>query len=168
MGPIETSTPMQAPYDFETSIGYWVTMTAIAFRRALNEELAPIGLTHRQSQVLCWLKLEGTLSQTELACHMDIEPPTLAGIIDRMELAGWVKRASCPEDRRKKLIQLEPAAEPVWEQIAERARKVRSLATTGLSDAESTQLLAMLKLVNENLGMRQRNRTIKPECQNIS
>jgi MarR family transcriptional regulator for hemolysin len=72
-------------YDFESSIGYWIFMTSQAMERALNEELAPLGITHRQFQVLAWLACVGVLSQAELAERMKVEAPTLAGILERME-----------------------------------------------------------------------------------
>jgi len=141
-------------YDFEASIGYWVTISALAFRRALNEELSPHGITFRQSQVLGWLVLEGDLSQTELAARMEVEPPTLAGIIDRMEAAGWVLRHGCDQDRRRKIIRVEPAAEPVWEKIAECARRIRSIAAEGLSEEQREQLQELLRIVHGNLTQR--------------
>lgn len=145
---------MAIEYDFEESIGYWVTITALAFRRALNEELAPHGITFRQFQVLGWLAIERELSQRELADRMDIEPPTLAGIIDRMEAAGWVSRQGCCVDRRRKIIRVEPAAEPVWEKIAECARRVRREATAGLTDEQVEQLRDLLRTVHETLNRR--------------
>lgn len=145
---------MAIEYDFEESVGYWVTITALAFRRALNEELAPHGVTFRQFQVLGWLVLEGELSQRELADRMDIEPPTLAGIVDRMEAAGWVSRHGCVDDRRRKMIRVEPAAEPVWEKIAGCVRRVRSEATAALSDDQVEQLRELLRTVHETLNQR--------------
>ena len=65
---------------------------------------------------------------------MMVEPPTLVGILDRMERDGWITRNSCPSDRRKKLIRATTAAEPVWEKIAEGGRRVRARATDGLSE----------------------------------
>jgi len=138
-------------YDFEASVGYWATITSIAFCRALNQELAPLGITQRQSQVLACLIQKGELSQCELACRLDVEAPTLAGIISRMEAAGWVKRSSCPKDRRKKLVKIDAAAEPVWKQIAACARKIRSAATTGLTIQETEMLRSLLRRVHDNL-----------------
>lgn len=138
-------------YDFEASVGYWTNVTAQAFRRALNEELAPHGITFRQAQALAWLVLEGDLSQSELAVRMEIEPPTLAGIIDRMEAAGWVRRMACADDRRKKLVRIEVEAEPVWEKFTDCARRVRAQATAGLSDREVEQLRSLLQTVHDNL-----------------
>jgi MarR family transcriptional regulator for hemolysin len=141
-------------YDFEQSIGYWLTLATQAFHRAVSDEVAPHGITYRQSQVLAWLVLEGELSQAELANKMMVEPPTLVGILDRMERDGWITRNSCPSDRRKKLIRATTAAEPVWEKIAEGGRRVRASATEGLTEQELETLKQLLRRVNRNLDRR--------------
>jgi MarR family transcriptional regulator for hemolysin len=138
-------------YDFEESIGYWLTATTQSYHRAVTEEIAPHGITYRQSQVLGWLALEGELSQAELATKMMVEPPTLVGILDRMERDGWITRNSCTADRRKKLIRPTEAVEPVWEKIAESARRVRVNATAGFSAQDLTTLKNLLNRVNQNL-----------------
>ena len=86
-------------YDFEQSIGYWVTFTSNRYQQAVKEELAPYGITFRQMQVLCWLVYEGPLTQVDLADRMMVEPPTLVRILDRMERDGWVRREADPNDR---------------------------------------------------------------------
>jgi MarR family transcriptional regulator, transcriptional regulator for hemolysin len=138
-------------YDFENSVGYWLTLANQALQRTLNEELAPTGITYRQSQVIGWLALEDELTLSELAARMLIEPPTLVGIIDRMERAGWIVRTGCDEDRRRKLLRLTPAAEPVWEQMVDCCLRVRRRATAGLSDDQVEQLRELLRHVHENL-----------------
>jgi len=148
-------------YDFEESVGYWLTLATQAFHRAVSDEVAPHGITYRQSQVLAWLVLEGELSQAELANKMMVEPPTLVGILDRMERDGWITRNSCPSDRRKKLIRATTAAEPVWEKIAEGGRRVRASATAGLTDQELETLKLLLGRVNRNLEQ-QSARSSKP------
>ncbi len=60
------------PYDFEESIGYWLTVVSQAYHRALNERLAPHGITYRQSHVIGWLMLEGELTQAELARKLSL------------------------------------------------------------------------------------------------
>jgi MarR family transcriptional regulator for hemolysin len=138
-------------YDFQQSIGYWLTMTTQAYHRAVSDELLPHGITYRQSMVLGWLALEGELSQTELANKMMVEPPTLVGILDRMERDGWISRNNCPSDRRKNLIRANPAAEPVWGKIVECAMRVRERATQGLSERQLATLKKLLRRVNQNL-----------------
>ena len=90
-------------YDFENSVGYWICQASHAFQRAFNEELAPQGVTYRQAQVLGCLALEGRLSQTDLADRMRIEPPTLVGILDRMEQGGWIRRGGDKHRRKQSL-----------------------------------------------------------------
>jgi len=138
-------------YDFENSVGYWICMTAHAMQRALNEELAPHGITYRQFQVLAWLAMEGCLSQTELADHMDIEPATLVSVLNRMERDGWVTREECATDRRKRLVRPTARANPIWDKGVACAVRVRERATVGFNDEQRDQLKSLLGAVLENL-----------------
>ena len=147
-------------YDFEQSVGYWLTMTTQAYHRAVTDELVPHGITYRQSTVLGWLALEGELSQTELASKMMVEPPTLVGILDRMERDGLISRHNCPSDRRKNLIRVNPAAEPVWEKIVECAARVRERATRDLSDGQLATIKKLLRKVGQNLKARDAAETV--------
>ena len=138
-------------YDFEESIGYWVVISAHAFERALNEELAPLGITHRQFQVLAWLALEGDLSQAELAERMRIEAPTLAGILERMERDDWICRQFSPEDRRRKIVRPTPRVAPLWAEIVGCLLRVRARATQGLTPEQVETTMQMLSVMLGNL-----------------
>jgi MarR family transcriptional regulator for hemolysin len=138
-------------YDFENSVGYWICQASQVFQRAFNEELAPQGVTYRQAQVLGCLALEGRLSQTDLADRMRIEPPTLVGILDRMERDGWIRRSGDTADRRRKLIEPLAASKPAWTKIVATAKRVRARATRGMTSAQLAQLKKLLRLVQSNL-----------------
>ena len=139
-------------YDFESSIGYWITITSHHYQRTLNDELAPYGITFRQFQVLAWLAHDGELAQTELARRMMVEPPTLVGILDRMQREGWIERRNCPRDRRRKHVTLRPAAAPVWSKVVRCLTQVRHQATKGMSCQEVATLRSLLAKVQSNLG----------------
>jgi MarR family transcriptional regulator for hemolysin len=138
-------------YDFEKSIGFRLVCTWNAYERALNAELTPRGITFRQAQVLGYLSLDGELSQVELAERMKVEPPTLVGILDRMERDGWIARCDCADDRRKKIIRAMPRAEPVWAEIVEAAMNVRQRAVEGMASEEVRQLMDGLEQLERNL-----------------
>lgn len=138
-------------YDFEKSVGFWVCQASHALQRAFNEELAPQGVTYRQAQVLGCLALEGKLSQTDLAERMGIEPPTLVGVLDRMERDGWIRRDGDKTDRRRKFIQPTAAANPVWTKIVGVAKRVRARASRGMTAAQLAQLKKLLGQVQANL-----------------
>jgi MarR family transcriptional regulator for hemolysin len=126
-------------------------MTNRAWQRALNEELQQHGVTFRQFQVLAWLALDGDLTQTELAERMEVEGATVVGVLDRMERDGWIARCPDPHDRRKNLIRPTPQVEPVWDEMAACARRVRRRAVEGLSESQIQQLRDLLGKRQENL-----------------
>jgi len=138
-------------YDFEESVGYWVVMTARMFQRALHTELAPCGITFRQFQVLAWLALEEHLSQADLAERMEIEPATLVSVLARMERHGWIRRDTCPTDRRKRLVSATPAACEIWNRAADCARRVRAQATRGFSPEQLAMAKELLAAMRANL-----------------
>ena len=138
-------------YDFEASIGYYVVPAAHALERALNEELAPLGVTVRQWQVLAWLIRDPELTQAGLARRPHIEAPTLAGILHRMERDGWLKRVPCPEDKRCNRLVLQPAVEPLWKKMAACGRRVRRRAMRGMTPEQFEAVKDALTLVRENV-----------------
>lgn len=139
-------------YNFDESLGYWLTITADAMREAINVELGRHGITYRQFQVLAWLAHDGEeMSQTDLAARMAIEPPTLVGLLDRMEQQGWIARVASAEDRRKKIVRPAPAAEEVWETMVNALLKVRATATARLQPQQVAQLNEMLRTVHGTL-----------------
>jgi MarR family transcriptional regulator, transcriptional regulator for hemolysin len=138
-------------YDFDKSVGYWVTMAQHAYFRAFSAKLAPLGITYRQAQVLGWLAIEGPMTQAQLAARMFVEPPSLVGVLDRMEHAGWIERKACCEDRRKKWITALPAVEPIWQQIVACGKELRRQATKGLSAEEKKTLRRLLAQVQSNV-----------------
>ncbi|MCA9236550.1 MAG: MarR family transcriptional regulator [Planctomycetales bacterium] len=138
-------------YDFENSVGFWLVGAHQAYMRAFNERLAPQGVTFRQAQVLGWLAVEGPQSQADLACRMLIEPPSLVGVLDRMERDGWIERRACPQDRRKKLVAALPAAGRVFKRITQVGREMRAKATAGLTDREVETLRTLLARVQQNV-----------------
>ncbi len=136
--------------DFENSLGYWAYCLAQAFERAMNEELAPHGITMQQWKVLAWLAIDGELSQSELAERLKVEPPTLAGILDRMERDAWIARVPSPQDRRKKIVRPQPRVQSIWTTMVQCAYAVRKRATQGVSQEALCQALGVLKQVLDN------------------
>lgn len=140
-------------YDYKDSVVYWVLPTARAMKRALNDEFSKLGVTHQQWRVLLRLARDQDICQADLAKQMTIEPPTLAGILDRMERNGWITRMPHPTDKRRKVVRLEPRVEPIWEQLVACALRVRARAVRGLTPEQLHVLRQSLESVQENLGV---------------
>lgn len=138
-------------FDFENSIAYWIFSTAHQLACTINEELAELGITHRQWEVLAWISFAGELSQTELAAKMGIEAPTLVGVLDRMERDGWIVRIPSETDRRKKLIRASERVEPVWNQMVARGLGIRERALHGITPEQLRNLRETLEMMRKNL-----------------
>jgi len=137
--------------EFEESLGYWIFTAGFAIETALNEELAPLGITHRQVQILAALAVHGQASQNELAEVMRIEPSGVVRLLDRMERSGWITRESDPEDRRRKIVRPTEKVEPVWRQIKSRGLRARERGLHGLTQEQIATARHVLRTIRQNL-----------------
>jgi DNA-binding MarR family transcriptional regulator len=137
--------------EFEESLGYWIFTASYAIETALNEELAPMGITHRQVQILGALAAHGEASQTELAEVLRIEPSGIVRLLDRMERSGWIRRDADPGDRRKKIVRPTVKAEPLWKQIKARGMRAKERGLRGISPAQVAATRDVLKHIRQNL-----------------
>ena len=58
---------------------------------------APHGMTRAQWAILIWLERQPGISQKELAELLEVEPITVARLIDRLEARGMVERRPDPK-----------------------------------------------------------------------
>lgn len=139
-------------FDFENSVGFWICTTSHALRKALETELKnECDLGIRQWEVLACLACEEGLTQAEMADRLGIEPPTLAGVVNRMESGGWLKRQTCPEDRRKNRVYPTKKAEDVWKQTTEICHRIRQKATAGINAETLNSLKTACDTIRRNL-----------------
>lgn len=135
----------------EKSLAFWVFTTAHAMESALNEELAPLGITIRQVQILGVLAIHGQAAQNELAEALRIESSSVVRMLDRMERDGWIARAEDPADRRRKIVTPTEKADPVWEQIKVHGGRVKETALQGIPAADVEIVRNTLLRIQQNL-----------------
>lgn len=139
-------------YDFEQSVGYWITMATQSMRRAMSLRLAEEQITVRQWEVLAWLATNPELSQNQLAEHMGIEPPTLAGVVNRMERDGWIVKSNCEDDRRRCRLTPTDKAEEIWARAVTLCHEVRAIAIAGVTPEDLETFKRVCGRIRENLG----------------
>ena len=87
------------------------------------------GMTRAQWVILFWLERQPGLSQKELAEILEVEPITVARLIDRLEARGMVERRPDPKDRRMWRLHLLPPAMPVLAEMEEERADILRLIT---------------------------------------
>ncbi len=138
-------------YDFDQSVGYWLTMATQSIRRVLSQRLVEQEVTLRQWEVLVWLARDPELSQSQLAECMGIEPPTLAGVVNRMERDGWILKTNCEDDRRRCKLHPTAKAEAIWSRSVTLAHEVRAQAIAGISPEDLATMKRVCDMIRDNL-----------------
>ncbi|MFL9924074.1 MarR family transcriptional regulator [Herbaspirillum lusitanum] len=122
------------------------------FARVVDAPLRELGFAIGQLPVLVALKRSGELPQSELARIAQVEQPSMAQLLNRMERDGLVSRVPSPSDKRSHLLSLTPEAAKRMPKGKAVMDRVCRTALSGFSAEEEAQLLAFLLRVNVNLG----------------
>ena len=102
------------------------------------------GMTRAQWGILVWLERQPALSQRELAEILEVEPITVARLVDRLERRGMVERRADENDRRIWRLHLTNAAGPVLQEIHQYRTALTASLTEDMSPAERTGLTRSL------------------------
>jgi MarR family transcriptional regulator for hemolysin len=108
-------------------------------------------MTRAQWLILSRLERQPGMSQNEMAAICEVEPITVARLIDRLEARGLVERRADPTDRRIKRLHLLPAAKPILETINEARESMNTRITAGLDERTRNTLIDALLVLKENL-----------------
>jgi MarR family transcriptional regulator, organic hydroperoxide resistance regulator len=85
---------------------------------ALDDELADLGLSAAETNVLACFAGDHARAVRELVAATGQRPSTLTGVLDRLERRGLIERVAHPDDRRSILVRLTAAGERDAERVA--------------------------------------------------
>ncbi len=122
-----------------------------SFTRLGDARLRDLGLAMGQLPVLLALKAGTARSQAELAQIAQVEQPSMAQLLARMERDALVERTPDPADKRSRLITLTPAARRKLPQGKALLDAQVNEALAGFSPQEVELLGAMLRRIGANL-----------------
>lgn len=91
------------------------------------------------------LFLSGESTPTGLAERLKLTTPAITEVLDRLEVAGHVRRSKHPTDRRKVLVSLSPDARARLERSAPEFAELLAPALRDLNDAERRALVTALE-----------------------
>lgn len=120
------------------------------------------GMTRAQWVILWWLERQPGLSQKELAALMDVEPITVARLVDRLAVRGMVERRDDPADRRIWRLHLLPPARPVLEHMRGVRDEFQRILAGDLPEDTLAGMAQALATMKANLADELRARPEKP------
>src|SRR6195952_82144 len=98
------------------------------------------GMTRAQWAILIRLDRQPGLSQKELSELLEVEPITVARLIDRLEARGMVERRPDPRDRRIWRLHLLRPARDVLHEIDDQRADMTRMVTVGI-DKKSLEMM---------------------------
>jgi DNA-binding MarR family transcriptional regulator len=133
---------MQA--DQKRRLAFALYDTARLLRKTIDQKVRCIGMSHAQWALLAAVARSDGPRQIDLAGEMDLEPITVARMIDRLEAAGLVERRPDPGDRRARRLYLTPAAEPALKRLKALGEELMGEAISGIADEDLETAVAVL------------------------
>ncbi|MGE4219681.1 MAG: MarR family winged helix-turn-helix transcriptional regulator, partial [Alphaproteobacteria bacterium] len=137
--------------DRESSIGFLINDVARLLRRNLNRRAQALGLSQAQWRALAYLSVQEGINQVGLADSLEVQPITLARLLDRLQEAGLIERRPDPDDRRAFRLFLTDKAQPLLDHMWSLAVETRTEATDGLGVGSLQVLTEALRHMKRNL-----------------
>lgn len=142
--------------DSQDGVGFLVADVARLMRRAFQSRLEGTTLTYAQARALAWLARREGLRQVDLAEQLEVQPITLARLVDQLALAGLVERRPDPDDRRAYRLFLTPAAAPRLAEVRAIAAATSAEALAGLDARQAADTLDSLRRMRDTLAATRR------------
>ena len=132
--------------------GHMFRVLSCAMGQNMNQALSGMDLTFAQGYILGYLE-----HCAQPPCAKDMEEkfrlshPTVSGLLSRMEKKGFIAQKPDPQDRRRKLCDLQPKGKQCCEALAEVIRQGDANLLTGFSPEEAAQFQSYLLRAMRNV-----------------
>jgi len=141
----------------QESLGFLLTDNLRLTRRIAARYFEQYNLTLAQARALLGVFRWQGIRQVDLADFLEIQPISLARLLDQLAQSGLIERRPDPKDRRAFQLYLTPAAAPMVKLINEASREFQARALAGFTEEQKEGLLSGLNKLRENLTALSRN-----------
>jgi DNA-binding MarR family transcriptional regulator len=124
--------------DFERDLLFLLNDVARLLRVDADKRARAHGMTRAQWGILIWLERQPGITQKEMAELLEVEPITVARLIDRLEARGMVERRPDPRDRRIWRLHLSQPAFLVTREINQQRTAMAAMVTDGIDEDSLT------------------------------
>lgn len=137
-----------------------IVILARLIRTEADRRARAHGMTRAQWTLLIRLEAQPGILQKELAEILEVEPITVARLVDRLEARGMVERRADPGDRRCWRLHLTEAARPLLGYVDEQLTDMADLLCQDFSDPTLATMATALSQMRDRA---QAQRAAQPE-----
>lgn len=131
---------------------FWLKRAYLATRKALDEELAPYGLTAAQYDVLMMLWKNDGQEQRAIQECLGISAATLTGLVDALVNSGFIERRIHLDDARVKRLYLSQTGRDLEHESTTVGQPFKQRFLDGFSPTEAALLGDWLQRLAQNMG----------------
>jgi DNA-binding MarR family transcriptional regulator len=128
-------------------VGYNCRRAYLTIMPLFHERMSELDLRTVDFSVLSLLLANPNITQKRLSGAINVSPPNLAILLDRLEARGLLVRQRNPLDKRSQTLVLTPAGERLAVEAERTVGTLEAEATSALTDPERAQLLKLLQKV---------------------
>jgi DNA-binding MarR family transcriptional regulator len=143
------------------NIGYLLMKVSKELKYALSKELVCYELTTSQWAVLKQLEIEEAYHSSfskrtavEIAAKLDLDKPTISGIINRLYEKEMITKTRHPDDKRATILYLTPKAKELIPALELVSNKVIDESLINFSSEEKEVFLNLLEKIDCSLSRR--------------
>ena len=139
------------PFSPAREFGFALNDVARLLRTCADQRAKELNMTRAQWAVLVRLRRFEGANQSELAEMLDLQPITLARLIDKLGALGLVERRDDVKDRRANRLYLTQKAAPTLERLGALGEELMSRALAGLDLAAIVGMNERMAQIKVNL-----------------
>ena len=139
-----------ARYDVSRSVGYQIFNLMTLMRREIESRMAALDLTDAQWRPLWMLASGHADSANEMARLLEMDAGAMTRLLDRLEAKGLIERLRSATDRRVVHLRLTAAGQAAAAGVPHVLAAVNNEFLQGFSEAEWTQLRALIERMAAN------------------
>jgi MarR family transcriptional regulator, multiple antibiotic resistance protein MarR len=137
-------------FDPDKGLGRLLSRVKMEMHEALDRELAPFDITTAQYVILVNLAGGEVDSAAQLCKGVSYDPGAMTRMLDRLERKRLIRRARCPNDRRKVVLELTAEGRAVYPKLVAAHVKVLNHFVRNFTKAQADQLETLLRRMLAN------------------
>ncbi len=151
LAPSGKAAKAQSSVDLDNVPGHYIRRLQQIAVAIFLDESRELEVTPVQYAALQAIENSPGIDQRTLARVIGFDTSTIAGVIDRLDARGWVKRGASDTDRRVRLLTLTDTGRALTHAVVPGMLRAQERILAPLTVAQRTKFLAMLrKLVEAN------------------
>jgi DNA-binding MarR family transcriptional regulator len=140
-----------APAREPQRVGRLVIRVARELRTFVDRQVAPLGLTMQQAELLVWTYRQRGANATDLTDLLLTDDAGVSRLVGRLEAKGLITRRVGLGDRRARALRLTPAGRALVKRLMRLAGHGNEMLLARLTPRESAELRRLLLHVSGNL-----------------